>query len=146
MSLCYNPSMKVKKPTKIIRTDKWTLNPTAQQRVLFGETVKVYRRLCRYLVGIVFTHWSELGGLSSQQQIPAVERLIHATAKHPVVKYPSMDGVFYKFPSYYRRAAISFAIGQVSSYITRYLKMCKEDSHYKASPSRVTEGNGGRAF
>lgn len=112
--------MKVKKPTKIIRTDKWTLNPTAQQRVLFGETVKVYRRLCRYLVGIVFTHWSELGGLSSQQQIPAVERLIHATAKHPVVKYPSMDGVFYKFPSYYRRAAISFAIGQVSSYITRY--------------------------
>uniref|UniRef100_UPI003F72BDEB type I restriction-modification system subunit M n=1 Tax=Spirulina sp. TaxID=1157 RepID=UPI003F72BDEB len=25
-----------------------------------------------------------------------------------------------------------------------YLKMCKEDSHYKASPSRVTEGNGGR--
>ncbi|MDB9495733.1 helix-turn-helix domain-containing protein [Spirulina major CS-329] len=27
-----------------------------------------------------------------------------------------------------------------------YLKMCKEDSHYKASPSRVTEGNGGRAF
>nr|WP_265266691.1 hypothetical protein [Spirulina subsalsa] len=73
--------MKVKKPTKIIRTDKWTLNPTAQQRVLFGETVKVYRRLCRYVVGIVFTHWSELGGLSSQQQIPAVERLIHATAK-----------------------------------------------------------------
>ncbi|MDB9493264.1 DUF433 domain-containing protein [Spirulina major CS-329] len=30
--------------------------------------------------------------------------------------------------------------------ITVYLKMCKEDSHYKASPSRVTEGNGGRAF
>ncbi|WP_439637959.1 DUF1971 domain-containing protein, partial [Spirulina sp.] len=29
-------------------------------------------------------------------------------------------------------------------YVQFYLKMCKEDSHYKASPSRVTEGNGGR--
>ncbi|MEP1077245.1 hypothetical protein NDI52_17735 [Leptolyngbya sp. PL-A3] len=62
----------------IIRTDKWSLNPTAEQRVLLAETVKVYRRLCRHLVGIVFTHWSsELGILSSQQVIPAVERLVH---------------------------------------------------------------------
>ncbi|WP_017307110.1 hypothetical protein [Spirulina subsalsa] len=36
--------MKVKKPTQIIRTDKRTLNPSTQQLVLFGETVKVYRR------------------------------------------------------------------------------------------------------
>ncbi|MGC8713380.1 MAG: hypothetical protein ACP5RH_13415 [Leptodesmis sp.] len=44
--------------TPIIRTDKWHLNPTAEQRLLFAETVKVYRRLCRHLTGIVFTHWS----------------------------------------------------------------------------------------
>lgn len=80
----------------------------------------VYRRVCRYLVGIVLTHWPELGVLSPEEQIPAVERLMHSTAKRPIVKYPQINRVFHKFPSYYRRAAISFAIGQVSSYMTRY--------------------------
>lgn len=104
----------------IIRTDKWKLNPSAQQRLLLAQTVKVYRRLCRHLVGIIFTHWAELGGLSSQQVIPAVERLIHQTAMNPNAKYSCIDRVFHKFPSYSRRAAISFAVGQVSSFVTRY--------------------------
>ncbi|WP_416669176.1 IS200/IS605 family accessory protein TnpB-related protein [Egbenema bharatensis] len=104
----------------IIRTDKWSLKPTGEQRLLFAETVKVYRRLCRHLVGIVFTHWAQLGGLSNQQVVPAVERLIHATSQNPNVKYPCIDKVFHKFPSYYRRAAILFAVGQVSSFVTRY--------------------------
>jgi len=104
----------------IIRTDKWNLNPSTQQRLLFAQTVKVYRRLCRHLVGIIFTHWAELGGLSNQQVIPAVERLVHQTTMNPNVKYSCIDRVFHKFPSYYRRAAIAFAIGQVSSFVTRY--------------------------
>ncbi|MGC9504530.1 hypothetical protein [Baaleninema sp.] len=112
--------MLTKKPTKIIRTDKWTLNPTTEQRLLFGKTIKVYRRLCQYLVGIVFAHWPELGNLSSNELVPAVERLIHATAKNPTPRYVLIDRVFHKFPSYYRRAAIMFASGQVSSYLTRY--------------------------
>jgi IS605 OrfB family transposase len=110
--------MIIRKP--IIRTDKWSLNPSPEQRVLFDETVKVYRRLCRHLVGLIYTHWAELGGLSNQQVIPAVERLIHQTAQNPDVKYPSFDKVFYKFPSYHRRGAIAFAVGQVSSFVTRY--------------------------
>jgi putative transposase len=77
----------------IIRTDKWSLNPTVQQRLLFTETVKVYRRLCRHLVRVIYAHWSVLGGLSSQQVIPAVERLIHQTAHNPDVKYPLFDPV-----------------------------------------------------
>ncbi|MGG6294997.1 IS200/IS605 family accessory protein TnpB-related protein [Leptolyngbya sp. AN02str] len=104
----------------IIRTDKWSLNPTAQQRLLLAETVQIYRRLCRHLVGVIYTHWTELGGLSNQQVIPAVERFIHQTAQNPDVKYGSFDKVFHKFPSYYRRAAIAFAVGQVSSFATRY--------------------------
>jgi len=104
----------------IIRTDKWNLKPSPEQRLLFAQTVKVYRRLCRHLVGIIFTHWTELGGLTNQQVIPAVERLIHRTTVNPNVKYFSIDRVFHKFPSYYRRAAIAFAVGQVSSFVTRY--------------------------
>jgi|SRR5919199_3973225 hypothetical protein len=104
----------------IIRTDKWSLNPSAQQRLFLGQTVKVYRRLCRHLVGTIFTHWAELGGLTSQQIIPAIERLVHSTSVNTNVKYLSIDRVFHKFPSYYRRAAIAFAVGQVSSFVTRY--------------------------
>jgi IS605 OrfB family transposase len=110
--------MSNKKP--IIRTDKWNLNSSAQQRLLFAQTVNIYRRLCRHLVGIIFTHWSKLGGLQGQQVIPAVERLIHRTSQNPNVKYSSVDQTFHKFPSYYRRAAIAFAVGQVSSFVTRY--------------------------
>ncbi|NEO37432.1 MAG: IS200/IS605 family element transposase accessory protein TnpB [Moorea sp. SIOASIH] len=110
----------MKTPTKVIRTDKWQLNPTPEQKVLFGETVKVYRRACRFLIGIIYTHWAELACLTADQLTPAVERLMHETAKRPNIKYPQFNQAFYKFPSYYRRAAIAFAAGQVSSYVTRY--------------------------
>ena len=107
-------------PRLIIRTDIWDLDSTTEHQLLFGKTVKIYRRLCRFLAGIVFTHWKTLGTLSTKEVVPAVERLMHATAKNPNIKYPQIGRVFQKFPSYYRRAAIVFAVGQVSSYMTRY--------------------------
>ncbi|MFP4651043.1 MAG: IS200/IS605 family accessory protein TnpB-related protein [Phormidium sp.] len=88
--------------------------------MLLSQTVEVYRRVCRHLMGILFTHWPSLGGLSSQKRVLAVEKLIHQTTKNPNPKYRQFDQTFYKFPSYYRRAAIVFAAGQVSSYMTRY--------------------------
>ncbi|NEP48339.1 MAG: IS200/IS605 family element transposase accessory protein TnpB, partial [Moorea sp. SIO3C2] len=89
-------------------------------RELLGETVRVYRRACRYLVGIVYTHWDELGSLTADQLTLAVEKLMHETAKRPNIRYAQFNKAFYKFPSYYRRAAIAFAAGQVSSFVTRY--------------------------
>ena len=71
--------------TTIIRTDKWQLNPNAKQKVLFAQTVEVYRRYTRYLVGIIFTHWPQLAILSSKELTPAVERLMHRTAKNPSI-------------------------------------------------------------
>ena len=109
-----------KSPLKIIRTDIWNLDSIAEHKLLFGKTVKIYRRLCRFLAGIVFTHWKTLGTFSTKEAVPAVERLMHATAKNPNPKYGEIDKVFHKFPSYYRRAAIAFAVGSVSSYMTRY--------------------------
>ena len=76
--------------------------------------------MSRFLVTVVNTHWKDLGGLSSDNVVPAVEKLIHATAQNPHPKYPTIDRAFHKFPSYLRRAAIMFAVGQVSSYMTRY--------------------------
>ena len=109
-----------KNPSKIIRTDIWDLDSIAEHQLLFGKTVKIYRRLCRFLAGIVFTHWKTLGTLSTKEVVRHVERLMHATAKNPNIKYLQVGKVFHKFPAYYRRAAIVFAVGQVSSYMTRY--------------------------
>jgi IS605 OrfB family transposase len=105
---------------KTIRTDKWRIAPNGEQKQYLLNTVKEYRRLCRFLVTVVCTHWKDLGGLSSDNVVPAVEKLIHQTAQNPDPKYPTIDKAFHKFPSYLRRAAIMFAVGQVSSYMTRY--------------------------
>ncbi len=103
-----------------IRTDKWKIVATQKQKELLQNTVSEFRCLVRCLVGVVYTHWSAIGRLDAKAQNRAVEKLIHATAKNPSPKYQYFNRRFLKFPSYYRRGAIQFAIGQVSSFITRY--------------------------
>ncbi|MDJ0573242.1 MAG: transposase [Pleurocapsa sp. MO_192.B19] len=103
-----------------IRTDKWKIVATSEQKQLLQNTVSEFRRLVRCLVGVVNAHWATIGLLDAKAQIPAVEKLIHATAKNHNPKYQYFNRRFYKFPSYYRRGAIQFAIGQVSSFNTRY--------------------------
>jgi IS605 OrfB family transposase len=105
-----------------IRTDKWQIVATRQQKQLLQNTVSEFRRLVRCLVGVVNTHWSTIGLLDAKSQIPAIEKLIHQTARNPDPKYQYFNRRFYKFPSYYRRGAIQFAVGQVSSFNTRYME------------------------
>lgn len=103
-----------------IRTDKWQIVATQEQKELLHKTVCEFRCLVRCLVGVIYTHWSAIGVLDAKAQIPAVEKLIHQTAKNPNSKYQYFNSRFHKFPSYYRRGAIQFAVGQVSSFVTRY--------------------------
>ena len=103
-----------------IRTDIWQIVATKEQKRLSQNTVSEFRCLVRCLVGVIYTHWSTIGQKDAKAQIPAVEKLIHATAKNPNPKYRYFNRRFYKFPSYYRRGAIQFAVGQVSSFVTRY--------------------------
>lgn len=102
----------------LVRTDKWRLKPTNGQRQLLEQTVSEYRRLVKVLIGVVYTHWSVIGASKTPQQ--EVEKLIHQTGSNPNPKYKYFGRAFHKFPSYYRRAAINNAIGQVSSFVTRY--------------------------
>lgn len=113
-------TMTQKAAPKTIRTDKWRISPTCEQKQYLLNTVREYRRLCRFLVTVICTHWVDLGTLHSDDLVPTVERLVHQTANNPNPKYPQIDRAFHKFPSYLRRAAIMFAAGQVSSYMTRY--------------------------
>ena len=111
--------------------------------MLLNETVKVYRRACRYLVGIIYTHWPELGELTTDQWTPAVEKLMHQTRSRPNIKYPQFNKTFYKFPSYLRRAAIAFSAGQVSSFVTRYQEWQSGNRKRKdAKPPRLNADTG----
>lgn len=69
-------------------------------------------------MGVVMTHWPDIAHAKSQAS--AVEALTHRTKRNPDPKYVYFSRRFPKFPSYLRRAAIRFVIGQVSSYLSRY--------------------------
>ncbi|MDJ0633670.1 MAG: transposase [Xenococcaceae cyanobacterium MO_188.B29] len=121
-----------------IRTDKWQIIVTPPQKELLEKTICEFRCLVRCLVGVIYTHWSSIGLLDTRARIPAIEKLIHATAKNPHPKYQYFNSRFYKFPSYYRRGAIQFALGQVSSFVTRYREWQSGiRSQQKALPPRL---------
>ena len=88
-------------------------NITAQ----IANTVSAYREAVMYLIDVVNAEWESVGPVYKAKKNEgqrAVERLIHTTKKNSA-KY-DFDFRFVKFPSYFRRAAISFALGTVASY------------------------------
>ena len=107
----------MKKP---IRTDKWELELSPDQRQWMQDTTVEYRLFCKALSIVVLNNWAPLKQAPSFAA--AVERLIHPTTKNPHPRHHYFASRFYKFPSYLRRAAIEFVYGQVSSYLTRYGK------------------------
>jgi transposase len=84
----------------------------------FKETLAVYRKAIAFLIDCVEKEWSSVvaikGKHAANQRQGYIERLVHGT-KNRVAKY-TFDQKFPKFPSYLRRAAITEAIGAVSSY------------------------------
>ena len=102
----------------IVRTDRWQLSPTPEQTGQLMRTEKMYRSYARALIGAVLTHFPQI--TSAESPCAAVEKLIHKTTKNPNPRYRYFNEKFYKFPSYLRRAVIQAAIGQVSSFVTRY--------------------------
>lgn len=81
-------------------------------------TVSIYRAAVAFMIDVVDKEWDTLppicaaGGKLGQH---ALEHMIHKTKGFPKPKY-NFDEKFYKFPSYFRRAAITMALGAVSSY------------------------------
>jgi putative transposase len=102
----------------IVRTDRWQLKPTPEQLIYLEATVNEYRVFCKALSYVVMGHWTEITEATSRSC--AIEKLIHKTSSNPNPKYQYFQNRFYKFPSYLRRAAIEFVLGQVSSFQTRY--------------------------
>ena len=85
---------------------------------ILRPTVDIYRKAVAYLVDVANKEWDNIGPvykIHKQQGQRAFELLIHASKENLTPKY-DFDARFYKFPSYFRRAALSAALGAVSSY------------------------------
>lgn len=107
----------------------------AVRRVLHN-TREIFREAVSYIGEVVLAHWDEIQNAdSAKARKNIVEALIHHTKDNLSPVYKDFDRLFYKMPSYYRRAAIEFTIGQVSSYLSR-LKDYEEEKHSIMSKGR----------
>lgn len=86
------------------------------------KTIDIYRRATNYIIDIVILRYDDIMKITGDGKVPAqkkrmafVENLIHTTKKNEAV-YKRFNREFYKFPSYFRRAAIVAALGTVLSY------------------------------
>lgn len=88
------------------------------EKAAIKNTTKIYQKAVKYLIGVVDTEWPALSAIydaSTEKAQSAIERMVHSTKNNPWPKY-DFDGAFYKFPCYFRRAAIRAALGAVSSH------------------------------
>ena len=84
------------------------------------DTLVAFRAVVKYLEPVILTHWDDIiSAETAKGRKNIVEALIHKTKANPSPLYKDFDELFYKLPSYYRRSAIEFVIGAVSSYKTR---------------------------
>lgn len=83
---------------------------------VLSETVEKYREAVSFFSNVALDHWELFKDLGPNTQLRLMEHLTVKTKKNP---YPKHDFTqyMYKYPCYYRRAAIMEALGKVSSYM-----------------------------
>ena len=83
---------------------------------IFRDSVSLYRQAVDWFIDVVLNEWDDIQSVSGMKERKTfVESLTISSKSHPNPKY-DFSSAFYKFPSYLRRAAITEAIGKVSSY------------------------------
>lgn len=83
---------------------------------VFTATVKQYQGALSYLIRTLSQEWESIQSIAgAKRRFNYTENLVHGT-KSNSAKYPDFDKLFYKMPSYLRRAAIQAALGAISSY------------------------------
>lgn len=90
------------------------INKTGLDKQAIKQTYKIYKSAVSYFIPLINKEYDYF--LQSDMRITKfVEKLSHKTKNNPNPKY-DFDSLFYKFPSYLRRSAISDAYGIVQSY------------------------------
>lgn len=83
---------------------------------IFNDTIKLYRKAVDFFIEVCLAEWNNLSTIAGKlAQQRYIETQTHKTNITTSINY-DFDELFYKFPVYLRRAAISCAIGKVSSF------------------------------
>lgn len=106
---------------------------------IFKKTVSIYRDAVNYLIPVCFNEWNSITAVEGNKARQMfVETLVHKTGTNENPKY-DFDSLFYKFPCYMRRSAITEAIGKVSSYKSSLANWETEDPATRGKPPKLTD-------
>ena len=101
---------------KTMSTYAVKISRSADLRSTLSATAGIYRKAVDFFIGVCDREWDAVSLHRRQtERVNTVESFTVRTEKRQAVPY-DFGKDFYKFPSYLRRAAISEAIGKVSSY------------------------------
>lgn len=96
------------------------------------QTLEIYRRAVKWLIPVFDREWGMLSQIPlEKKRFNEAEHLVHTTKYNQAIY--AFDDHFPKMPSYLRRAAISQALGDVSSYHTRHMQW-EESGTAKGEP------------
>ncbi|MEI3613218.1 transposase [Pseudogracilibacillus sp. SO30301A] len=101
----------------------------------FDATLDIFCEALGFIVDVINEEWEDIDGLITKEVTRLVERFIHRTKKNPSPKY-NFTTKFYKFPSYFRRSAISKAFGIVKSYKSNLENWLAEKHQAKSEGKR----------
>ena len=120
---------------------------TSHNDKTFTDTIIIFREALGFIIDVVNKEWVTIAPLSNKDALTTVEMLIHRTKKNPSPKY-DFTTKFYKFPSYFRRAAINKAVGIVSSYqsntdnwVEERMNAMKEGKVFTKKPPALSLGH-----
>ncbi|WJE55683.1 transposase (plasmid) [Bacillus cereus] len=106
------------------------------QTNIFEPTVQIFNEALSYFMNVIDKEFSSLDNWNAKGIVPAVEMLTHMTKTNPLPKYKEFNQRFYKFPSYFRRAAIASAFGKVKSYRSLLQNWVEEKEQAKQEGKR----------
>lgn len=99
-----------------MKVSKTLKHKITNQTRIFRDTLIIYNQALSYMIKVIDKEFIDLSSYTTKDMTTLVEKLIHTTKKNPTPKYRDFNILFYKFPSYFRRSAISSAFGKVKSY------------------------------
>ena len=102
---------------------------------IFKDTIQAYTNAVWFIVDVIDKEYSYISSLKGTFKNNYIEHLIHNTDKN-IAKY-DFDSNFINFPSYFRRSAISAALGKYESWHSNYTSW---EINKKGNAPKLTKG------
>lgn len=106
------------------------INPSKRERECFQASLDTYQDAINWLVPIANQHWDQIQqGEKSTDKRGILEQLVHKTKTNPTPPHGEFDTLYPNMPSYFRRAALTAAIGDISSWRSNHQRWTDEGKY-----------------